>query len=325
MRYTDIEFGILIVARKTKDLLLRTKTTKSQKLLARRKASQAFDFEKLAKSFLVRYKECSSFRYNRYVTSLWDNFNTKAEKAFLPSPSFSFLNDETIMLTMFGGNKYDEELRYLENKYKRSELASLLLEDYVGNPLLVSNKYITSFNTIRQLYLLSLYFEKTEMNISSIKTVVEWGGGYGNMAKLFIRLKKESVTYVMTDTPLFCCLQWIYLSTVFGTRSVRLVTSAGDKIQKGKLNIIPVGLLDSFTNQLNADLFISTWGLSESSTYAQDFVAKRNWFGAEHIFLGFQKSSHNLPTAELVGKLASKKGATVEPLALLPNNSLAYL
>ena len=324
MRYTDIEFGLLIAARKARDLLLRTKTMKSQKSLARRKVSQLADFEKLSKSFSTRYQECSSFRYEKYVTSLWNGFNTKAEKAFLPSPTFSFLNDGTIMLTMFGGNKYDEELLYLEKKYKKSELSKLLLEDYVGNPLLVSNKYVTSFNSIRQLYLLSLFFEKSKTQILSIKTVIEWGGGYGNMAKLFLRMKPEPVTYIMTDTPLFCCLQWLYLSTIFGTRNVRLITSDGDKIQKRKINIIPVGLLDSFTNQLNTDLFISTWGLSESSTYSQDFVAKRKWFGAKHIFLGFQKSSQNLPTAEYIGELAQKQGATLETLKILPNNFLAF-
>ncbi len=324
MQFTDLEFRLLIFVRKAKALVLRTRTMRGQRFLARKKASQRREFDKLSRRFSSYYQTISGFSFEKFVTPLWNDFNIRAEKVFLPSPSFSFLNDETIMLTMFGGSSYKEEMRYLEKSYKKTELSRLLFEDYVGDPLLVSNKYITSFNSIRQLYLLSLFLKKVKLPPDTLSTVVEWGGGYGNMAKLLLRLSTKPMTYILTDTPLFCCLQWLYLATVMGAKKVNMITTPKDRIRKGKVNIIPVGILDSFTNQLNADLFISTWGLSESSKFSQDFVAKRKWFRAKHIFLGYQRSSQNLPTAEYVGELAKKNGATIEPLSILPNNSLAF-
>ena len=323
MKTTDIEFLSLIFVRKLKTLFLRTRTLTSERYLARKKSKQKVDFYKLSKNFNSYYHATSHFSFEKFVTPLWKNFNDKAVSSFIPEPSFSFLNDGTIMLTMFGGSSFDEEIAYLEKHYKKSELSRLLLEDYVGNPLIVSNKYITSFNSVRQLYLLSFYFKKAKLSPDTLSMIVEWGGGYGNMAKLVHRMSARRLTYVMTDTPLFCCIQWLYLSTIYGAKQVRLITSPNDRIRKGVITIIPIGLLDSYTNQLRADLFISTWGLSESSKFSQDFVAKRKWFGAKHIFLGYQKSSKNLPTAEYVGELAEESGAKIETLSILPNNSLA--
>lgn len=323
MQFTDLEFRLLIFVRKTKALLLRASTVRAQQYLARKKASQRNDFDKLSRNFNSNYQTLKVFSSEKFVTSLWDDFNKRAEKSFLPSPSFSFLNDGTIMLTMFGGSSYETEVQYLEKNFKKTDLSRLLLEDYVGDPLIVNNKYITSFNSIRQLFLLSLYLKKVKLLPDSFSTVFEWGGGYGNMAKLLMRMSTKPMTYILTDTPLFCCLQWLYLSTVLGSKKVHLVTSTNDKIKKGKVNIIAVGILDSFTYQIKADLFISTWGLSESSKFSQDFVAKRKWFGAKHIFLGYQKNSQNLPTAEYIGELAKKSGATFETLKILPNNFLA--
>ncbi len=325
MKTTDIEFIFLIFVRKLKTLFQRTRTVTAERYLARKKSQQKVDFYKLSKNFHSYYKATSQFSFEKFVTPLWKNFNDKAVSSFIPNPSFSFLNDGTIMLTMFGGSSFDEEIAYLEKNYKKSELSRLLQEDYVGNPLIVSNKYITSFNSVRQLYLLSFYFNKLHISPDSISTIVEWGGGYGNMAKLLHRMSSRRLTYIMTDTPLFCCIQWLYLSTIYGSKQVHLVTSPRERIKKGRITIIPIGLLDSYTNQIKADLFISTWGLSESSKFSQDFVAKRKWFGARRIFLGYQKSSKNLPTAEYVGELAAESGAKIETLSILPNNSLAIM
>lgn len=325
MHVTDLEFRLLIAVRKAKALILRTKTIKAQRYLARKKASQRKEFDKLSRSFSSNYKALSSFPTEKFVTPLWHDFNKRTEKAFLPSPSFSFLNDGTIMLTMFGGSSFEEEIRYLEKEYKKTELSRLLLEDYVGDPLLVSNKYITSFNSIRQLYLLTLYFENIHLSPDSISTVIEWGGGYGNMAKLLIRMSAKPQTYILTDTPLFCCLQWLYLSTVLGSKNVHIIRSSKDKILTQKVNIIPVGILESLTHQIHADLFVSTWGLSESSRYSQEYVAKHDWFGAKHLMLGYQKNSKNLPTAEYVGELAKKKKITIDTLPILANNYFSYV
>jgi len=43
---------------------------------------------------------------------------------------------------------------------------------------------------------------------------------------------------------------------------------------------------------------VSSWALSESSLYAQEFVADNRFFNARHGLIMHQPSSHNHPYAE---------------------------
>jgi hypothetical protein len=105
---------------------------------------------------------------------------------------------------------------------------------------------------------------------------------------------------------------------------VQLITKPNQEIVKGKITVIPVGLLKYYQN-IRGDLFISTWGLSESAKYAQDYVVSHNWFGAKHIMLGYQQKSTNLPHAEYPAYLIEKRGGKKEELSLPPHNFLAWI
>lgn len=103
----------------------------------------------------------------------------------------------------------------------------------------MNSKYLTSHNTVHHLYHLAYYQEKTGIDFRKINTVVEWGGGYGNLAKIFKRLVKKDNTYVIFDVPLLSCIEWLYLATIFGKGKVNVLTTSKGKIQKGKFNLIP--------------------------------------------------------------------------------------
>lgn len=293
--------------------------------LAQIKRDQKTAFYALRSNFSDIYNKLKKKNIAQFTTRLWENYNAKLEKVFLPHPPFSFLKNPTIMTTMFvtaGGKWLREEATFLEKKISRNRLKVLLQEDYVGNPLLLNSTYLTSHNSIHHLYHLVKFLDKTQCNLDQIGTIVEWGGGYGNMAKIFQRLKSAPFTYIIIDTPLFSCIQWLYLAAILGKENVHLLQNSEDTIHAEKINLVPICFVD--THKISGDLFISTWALSESSRYSQDYVVAHKWFDSKHILLAYQDSNKKLPDADRVGKLAAGIGAVIEDIEFLPGNHYAF-
>lgn len=209
-------------------------------------------------------------------------------------------------------------MNYLERKVQKKKLKTLLLEDYVGVPILNNFKYKTSHNTIHHLYHIIKFLEITKSDLKSINTIIEWGGGYGNMAKLFKKLTENEITYIIIDIPIMCCIQWVYLSTIFSSEKINLIENINDSIKKNLINILPICFLENFN--LNADLFISTWGLSESSKFSQDYLVKHNWFNSDHILLAYQDSNDVYPEADRIKIFSEKFNLYTEKIDFLPGN-----
>ncbi len=159
--------------------------------------------------------------------------------------------------------------------------------------------------------------------MGGINTVVEWGAGYGNFTKLLTRLIGRTGTYILIDSPLISTIQWLYLSTVFGEEKLNFVKKPHSNIEAGKINIVPVGFLDDM--DINTDLFVSTWALSESSEYSQRYVASKNWFHAKHLLLAYAESTEQFPLSDLVGEIAKKQGATIEKIDCIKESYYAFL
>lgn len=323
MKSHDIRYAILSLLRITKNKLLRLKMRSWQDRLRKKKQKQMVVFNSLKDDFFDIYKNFKKYDISRFVAPLWKDFNARVEKVFLPSPPFSFLNNPIIMFTMFGGRALRRELEFLEKRISKKTLKRLLEEDYIGDPPLINSTYLTSSNNIAHLYHMFKYIEETGYDFNRTQTIIEWGGGYGNMAKLFKRLIRKRYTYIIIDLPLFSTLQWLYLTTIFGKENVHIIKTQKDKIIKYSINLLPLCFLES--QKLEADLFISTWGLSESSRYAQDYVVNKNWFNVKHLLLGYQKKTDELVNTDRVGRLAKIKGATVKDVGFISDNYYAFL
>ncbi len=300
----------------------------TQKRLFQKKESQNKQFMAISNKFGNQYKTLSAFNVEKFLTPLWKEFNRRIEEKLLPVPPVDFLQVPDIRNSMFfspNPGKYilDTQLRFIEEKTNSKKLLKKWLEeDLIGKPTLSVLKYLTSHNSIHHLFHILKFLETTKSNIDKFETIVEWGGGYGNLAKIFERMTSAFRTYIIIDTPLFSCLQWLYLSTILGNDRVFLYLKKGENLRQNSINLIPICFIDDL--QLKADLFISTWGLSESAKFAQDFVSERNFFGANHLLLAFQKAD-NLPDAERVGNLAKSRGGIIEKIEFLPGNFYAFL
>ena len=304
--------------------ILEFRTRSKRNYLKRIKSDQKERYDKLIKEFPEIYKEFSKYNIDKFIIPVWKYYNKKLEKSFLSS-GFSFLRNPVIRTSMFinrRGKLLKEEVNYLETNVEKEELKQILEEESVGNPVLLNSKYLTSHSVVNVFYHLVLFSNKTQKSIEDFQTIVEWGGGYGNLCRIFMKLKSFNCTYTLIDLPLFSCIQWIYLSSVFGEDKVNLIKNSKCKLKKGKINILPLCFLKNF--KLDSDFFISTWGLSESSKYSQDYVKENNFFNAKHFLLGFTETSTRIPTGGRMIELFKNKNLDIFPVKNQERNYYAF-
>jgi hypothetical protein len=238
----------------------------------------------------------------------------------------NFLSDIEISGTMFvneGGSWMAEQIDFLEKNLDSDHLKNILKENKLGKPQIKNNKYSTSHNSIHHLYHIVRYHSETKKSLLAKSDVIEWGGGYGNLAKIWLRMNPFSTTYTIIDTPLFIVLQYSYLGAIFGKEKINLITRNNQKIKESKINLVPVGFIDSM--KLSCDTFISTWALSESSAFSKNYVSKNKYFGAKNILMAYQDSSDELPDASRIEELILKTGGKVYEIPFLPGSHYAFL
>lgn len=294
---------------------------RAQNKLFKLKNYQKSKFDIFSKHFNSIYNEIKGYDIAKFYTSPWKKLNVELEKEFLPNFPFSFLRNEIINKTMFVDASWiSEEMAFIESKISKNMLKKILKEDYIGDPILHNPKYLTSHNSIHQVYHLLRFSEKSD--IFKIKNIVEWGGGYGSMAKIFRRLSSGEITYTIVDTPLFSCIQWLYLTTTLGEEYINIITSPKQRLDLNKVNLLPLCFLEKHTIQ--TDLFIALWSLSESSKYSQDYVASRNFFNSKYFLIAYQDNSLEFPDADRIKESVVEHGASVEDIEFLPGNHYAF-
>lgn len=282
-------------------------------------------FAQLGPSFASRYAALRRSDVHSFAVPLWERTNAELEGRFLPCPPADFLRDPVVQHMMFvthTGSFFTERLREIKRSFPPDVVRRLLREDAVGWPVLAESTFPTSANTVHHMFHLSRSIALGGWNPLQVRCVVEWGGGYGNLAKLIRRLIPGDLTYVLIDLPLFACVQWLYLSSIFGEEAVHVMSVDDDLVRRGRINIVPVALAGHV--DVAADLFISTWALSESTRAAQDLVVSRDWFGARHLLLAYQRPTRAVPFAGRLGELARASGATIEPVPHIPASSYAF-
>jgi hypothetical protein len=241
-------------------------------------------FPELAAHFQQRYDAVRELTDERYVRSDWAQRNAELERDLIPVPAADFLRHPAIRYQMF----VDEHVVPYELPFVRSQLPDdvLLREDSAGTPPTVAlppNGTQTSSNTVHQLHHLLRYEQETGRRLSNAGTIVEWGGGFGSLMRLILRMHGGCPTCVIVDTPLFSAVQWLYLSAVVGEERVVLHDSRPVRLAGGRVNLVPIGLVADMA--VTADLFISNWALNESTQAAQEDVVSRGWFGARSLLL----------------------------------------
>lgn len=113
----------------------------------------------------------------------------------------------------------------------------------------------------------------------------EFGGGYGSLARL-IKQAVPGATLVLFDTPEYLALQYLYLSCAFPAVKIIPHKTAPTSFERGCIHLIPVGLMRD--TELNTDIFVSTFALTEAPQCVQDIVMRKNFFGASWCYIAGQ-------------------------------------
>jgi hypothetical protein len=292
--------------------------------LRARSALQIKTFESEAAAFPDLLLQLSKPIDERFVAPTWREANREVSGALAQAPPVSFLQNRTIRTTMVfsrPGRAHQIEAHAVlgSDLYKRQP--DIVNEDYAGVPPLIAlGERISSTNLIHHLFHLTR-LEALVDSVANYERIVEWGGGYGDLAKLVCRLS-PACTYAIVDTPLFSALQTVYLRTTLGPKRVNVITEENRALRSGAVNIVALPFLECLDTPF--ELFLATWSLSESPKLAHDYVFARDFFGARTKFLGCQVSSHLFPDADAFGARLHAAGYRTEPIAFLPGNVYAW-
>ena len=243
------------------------------------------------------------------TTEPWADYAAELERALLPVPPWAFLRVPVVAATMLPHSARARrlQLQYLRSRRDGDELERLLREDPVGRPVLVP-PYPTSANRVHVLTHIERFAEATGVDPASVGSVVEWGGGYGALCRVW-RLLNPGGTYTILDLPIVSALQWLYLGSVLGEDAVVLHDAPAEPLP-GRVNLMPADP----SAPVSADLFISTWALSESPPELQDAVAAGGFFGARHLLLAYRRDARDFPGSAHFDTIALHAGAQVEPV-----------
>ena len=212
------------------------------------------------------------------------NFRNRLKSSF----DYSFLKNKDIAGLMF---QSDMNLAMKELDFLNKNLLNKIVEYNFSNPNLDIGNKMMSTNTIHHIYHISRYLNYKKQK-PEIKSALEWGGGYGNMAKIFFETFDELETYTIIDIPEFIVVQKLYLTSYFGEENVRIVKNVND-IKSG-VNLISIN--DALEMEFKSnDIFISTWALTESSLYCQEFAEKKGFLNYENILVSYHQCGNHIP------------------------------
>lgn len=202
----------------------------------------------------------------------WRANSSRLRERVLSEDPRRFLRWDVITETMFVSNEpfVDVEfdgLRASQGWKNRWEKA--IAESSVGCPTPFYRYPASSGNLIHQAYHLLAFEASTGRDVRHFNLVIEFGGGYGSMCRLFFNQHFDG-RYVLFDLPPFSALQQFFLGSL-GLPTV----GRGDFLRKS-----PAILCTHRVNDLREildtaarvcrTLFLATWSLSESPLDVRD-------------------------------------------------------
>jgi hypothetical protein len=255
----------------------------------------------------------------------WAANQQRLEDDLLPVPPFEFLSSTTLTDTMVmvsGGKPFKRELRICRDVWGADALAELAEEDLAGDPVLHAHHPLTSHTRVHHLHTLARYEQSCGRGLRDAPVVLEWGAGFGGMARVLRRLAVPGQTLILVDLPIMCALQWMYLGVTLGPDAVHLVGRAGDGIAAGRVNIVPHGMLGEI--DLAPDAFLSTWALGESEVAAHRFCHERGWLDAPRLVIADQRSGSRTQNSDRLLALLEEAGVGFEPVGTVPGSCFAF-
>ena len=222
------------------------------------------------------------------------NFNNQIYNLLKQKDIKNFLRKNFIQKMFFLQNRLFiyKELLEIKNSKNWKKYEKLLSEENVGNPIRYFLYLKSSGNRINHIYQIKTLENTLKINIKkNIKTVFEFGGGYGLMANIFSKINKN-IKYICFDTEYVNLLQYYYLK--------HINLNVGFKKNK------KIFLTSNLYNILEkSDLFLANWSFSEAPlSYRKKFINKI--FNSKYLFISFQEKFENINNLKYFYSLKKK-------------------
>ena len=286
--------------------------------LAQSKAKQRDDFRRSANKFSEVLAVFNSTDCEKYILNTWSKLNNRFLEMCRNGLPIDFLQHPIVLETLTSNPVikpiWKPFLADLQREAPPHFIAALE-EELIGSPRIVYSEPLTSPGRIVHGWTLLQFLKATSAVDNCVRedltNIIEYGGGYGGLCVIWKRLNPQA-TYTIIDTPVMLSIQWVYLTSIFGEDAVHSLTTQDAKPIIGRINLMPVAFIDR--SDLDADIFVSTWALSESIALAQRTIINHEWYRAKHLLLAFQRSSPNFPYAESFRDAAILRGGKVREL-----------
>jgi len=222
------------------------------------------------------------------VKKEWVNFS----KSISMSDKTNFLKNNVINQTMFFRNDEINSTQFscIKELFDLEEIEKLQSINKIGNPEIFKiDDLELNGNIIHHLYHLYRYKKTTDKLLGS--SILEWGGGYGNMAAIIMKLK-DVENYTIIDLPELVELQYYFLGELFGYDNVQIIKSKEDVCKK--INLVSLENLE-YVDYDVFDSFVSNWAISESDVYYHDFCKSKSLFDKENVLISYHQCGNHIP------------------------------
>ena len=214
------------------------------------------------------------------------NFSNYVKKLIIEKKLSNFLRENIIQKIFFVHNRVYILFMLLKIIFNKNKLyKTLLIEDNIGDPIRYFLYPNSSGNRIREVFHLLNFQNFTKISLNKIKTVLEFGGGYGNMARLFYKINKN-INYKIFDTFHVNLLQYYYLTML------KIPSSFNKKTNKNISLNYDISKCNSF-NKADKKLFIANWSLSESPLKLRNKIIKKI-INFDFILISYQEKFENI-------------------------------
>lgn len=208
-----------------------------------------------------------------------------------------FLHNKKIQSTMFA-NVAPEEFYFLKNHSHWPYFKNAIVESRIGNPKRYPYYLKSSSNLIHHAYSLQYGFDRLGLEVNRIRSVFEFGGGYGSFCRLLFNTGFTG-SYTIYDLKMFSLLQQYFLEHVL-TVPINL---GGTKNAGNGVNLLFNEVdLEQFNSEV--DLMIGLWSFSECPIVLRDKIF--NQVKAKNYLIAYSVEFEDYNNATYFNDLADR-------------------
>lgn len=220
-----------------------------------------------------------------YIAEGWRKCQKDFENLILGPSQKNFLLHPIITMTMLvqGYGRFQKfQSNYIQYflSYPHRKLIKDFKDSNIGGVKLNIPDLNCSASALSHLYVLSMILEQSKD--TNLESILEWGGGYGCLARI-VKSLLPNITYIIVDLIPSLSLQYLYLKLCLPGIKILVHKTLPATFERGAIHLVPVYFVDKL--KVNIDVFISAFALSECPNIIQKKVVNKEFYRSKYIYL----------------------------------------